>query len=115
MVPQRSEVFTEVSQAKILAAFDVVGLQETGVWSGQPTREPVDGQGRTLEEVRSCFQSSSHASIRKLDCRLDDELVVIRGAVSSYYLKQLAQELVRQLGLSQVILNLVTVEEDGKS
>jgi hypothetical protein len=93
---------------------DADGPQATNVWPDQQANQAVDGRWRALDDVRSCLESSNYVSIRKLDCQLEDDLLVIRGTVPSYYLKQLAQELVRRLGLPQRIVNLARVEDNGK-
>jgi len=58
---------------------------------------------RTLALVRRCFESSAYCRIRMLDCELNHGAIVIRGTVPSYYLKQVAQELVRRLGIAAPI------------
>ena len=42
--------------------------------------------------VLSRFRSSRHAALAWLDCRVKNRVLVISGFVSTFYLKQLAQE-----------------------
>ena len=62
-----------------------------------------------LNEVRSCLKLSNYAPIRGLNCEMVNGTVVLHGTVPSYYLKQMAQELVCGLRLSQPIFNAVKV------
>jgi hypothetical protein len=67
---------------------------------------------RIQQQVRYCLESSSYAPLRSLRCRIADGALVIQGEVHSYYLKQVAQELVRRLKLVHPIVNEVTVTND---
>ena len=60
-----------------------------------------------LEDMRSRLRAVGYASLADLDCRWEDGVLVIRGHVPSYYLKQLAQERLR--GLEVPIRNAITV------
>jgi len=57
-----------------------------------------------LAIVSACLQSSSYAPVRSLHCEWHDGAVVVKGAVSTYFLKQMAQEQVRQLRVAVPIL-----------
>ena len=62
-----------------------------------------------LVRVHSCLKASNYASVRRLECQIENGTVVIRGCVSSYYIKQIAQEEVGRLGLAEIISNEVEV------
>jgi BON domain len=59
--------------------------------------------------ARQALKSSGYTPVSTLDCHVSDGVVVLRGVVNSYYLKQVAQESVRRLGLADRIDNRVTV------
>ena len=51
-------------------------------------------QGVVLELVESRMHCSGYSELRRIACDLHDQVLTLRGRVSSYYLKQLAQSLV---------------------
>ncbi len=53
--------------------------------------------------------SSGYPILRTLRCEVRDAVVLVRGVVPTYYLKQMAQALVQQLDGIQGIKNLVEV------
>jgi hypothetical protein len=55
------------------------------------------------------LRASAYPGLRVLDCDFQDGVLVIRGRVCSYYLKQLAQTLIRQMPGIKVIQNQVRV------
>lgn len=66
------------------------------------------GRG-VVERAQNCLRASTYWAIRHLACEHHEGMLVIRGQVSSYYQKQLAQELVRGLRGVEVIRNAVDV------
>ncbi len=56
------------------------------------------------------LMESSNPHLRRLVVNLTEAELYIRGRVSSYYLKQLAQEQARVLADGRRIVNLVVVE-----
>jgi hypothetical protein len=69
----------------------------------------------TLERSRAelALQRSPIPALRKLSLEEDDAVVVIHGKVSSYYLKQLAQETVMPLLGQRQLCNRVAVVRDA--
>jgi osmotically-inducible protein OsmY len=55
------------------------------------------------------LKNSSNAMLRSVTCEFRDGTLLLRGQVSSYYLKQLAQETVRGLAGVGAIINGVEV------
>jgi hypothetical protein len=55
------------------------------------------------------LRQSSHPSLRILSIEETDDAIVISGRVSSYYLKQLAQEVIMQVRSGRELVNRVTV------
>jgi hypothetical protein len=49
-----------------------------------------------VSRVRKHLQHSCYAHVRALECDFEDDVLILRGTVPSYYLKQVAQELTRQ-------------------
>jgi osmotically-inducible protein OsmY len=60
------------------------------------------------------LQSSSNAMLRSVTCEFRDGALLLRGQVTSYYLKQLAQEAVRSLAGVGAIINCVEVVRGSK-
>lgn len=52
---------------------------------------------------------SSNPELRRVRVQESDESIVLRGTVSSYYLKQLAQESMRPVAEGRRIVNLLEV------
>jgi hypothetical protein len=59
------------------------------------------------------LRTSGHPALQCLVCECRARILVLRGRVSSYYLKQLAQELVRRIDGTEAIVNLVDVGSDA--
>ena len=72
----------------------------------------VDG-GRQLVQRAERRLQESYPSLRNLRCSWNDGVVTIHGDVSSYYLKQMAQALVRQIDNKLQIENRVHVVENA--
>lgn len=68
--------------------------------SRTPDREVVKAAEKRL-------QDSPYAALRTITCEFREGTLVLRGRVTSYYLKQLAQETVRSLEGIGGILNVV--------
>ncbi len=56
------------------------------------------------------LQNSQHHELHQLICEFRDGILSIHGHVSSYYLKQLAQESVREIAGVAQILNQLEVD-----
>jgi hypothetical protein len=55
------------------------------------------------------LQSSSYAALRGLRCEVMETVAVVHGVVPSYFLKQMAQSVIRRLDGIQSVMNLVEV------
>lgn len=62
-----------------------------------------------LSEAASALRHSPHPSLRGLHLEQIEEKIILKGRVSSYYLKQLAQETVMAAHPGQELVNEVTV------
>ncbi|WP_182870670.1 BON domain-containing protein [Rhodopirellula sp. JC639] len=55
-----------------------------------------------------CWESSGYTELKKLDCDFESGVVYLRGIVSSFYYKQLAQETIRHIeGINRIINEIV--------
>jgi hypothetical protein len=70
-----------------------------------PTMERTSSSHELAKAARKRLKSTSYPSIRGLSCECDDRGVLyLRGRLSSYYHKQLAQEAVADLpGVVQIV------------
>jgi len=71
---------------------------------------PSSIDARLSALARRALANSGYAPLATLDCQVDDGVIILRGIVNSFYLKQVAQESVRRLGVADRIENRVTVE-----
>jgi len=60
--------------------------------------------------ARSALSNSAISQLRRLEVEKEDERIVIRGRVSSFYHKQLAQELIRCKLPDVQVVNEILVE-----
>ena len=60
-------------------------------------------------EAVSVLSKSSNPELRRVRIQENDETIVLRGEVSSYYLQQLAQESIRSVAEGRHIVNLLEV------
>jgi hypothetical protein len=63
-----------------------------------------------LAEVVAVLRDSPYFELSRLDCRVSDGRVEMRGILSSYFLKQMAQEAVLGLNAAKEVQNLVQVQ-----
>jgi len=59
--------------------------------------------------AQRCLEASCYFGVRTLTCEHREGVLVLRGQVSSWYQKQLAQEAVRHLPGVEAIINVVDV------
>ncbi|MGI9467430.1 MAG: BON domain-containing protein [Rubripirellula sp.] len=71
--------------------------------------ESCDAQAE--QAVRQHLASSGHCGLRNLQVRVDREIVLLAGQVSTYFLKQTAQEVARVVCPDHQIKNLIVVRE----
>jgi hypothetical protein len=65
------------------------------------------------DHARSRLRASPYLGVRTLDCEFHEGVLVLRGRVTSYYHKQMAQEAVRNLRHVELIINAVEVVPRG--
>lgn len=59
--------------------------------------------------ARGRLTTSRYLTLRRISCRQDADALELRGQVPSFYLKQLAQEVVRKVAQGKRIVNLLEV------
>lgn len=72
---------------------DVVLNQRDGRIDQPPTTERQDRRG---DQVASRLAASGYPSLRNVQCEVSEDVMVLSGTVSSYYLKQMAQTVAGQ-------------------
>jgi len=63
-----------------------------------------------LSEARRRFQNAEYVELHRIECRLDDGVLMLCGIVSRYYLKQRAFHVVANLAGIRQISNDIRVE-----
>lgn len=63
-----------------------------------------------VAKAQESMRSSPYPSLRNVVCERRGHLLVLRGHVETFHLKQLAQETVRRLGRKHRIANDLTVD-----
>jgi osmotically-inducible protein OsmY len=59
--------------------------------------DPPAGQQQLLADVLRSLMKAGYAPLRCVQCTVEDGLVILEGALPSYYLKQCAQSAVLQI------------------
>ncbi len=72
-----------------------------------PAQSPEDR--RLMERVESALCATGHGALRNVAVSVNGGIVILGGRVSSYYLKQVAQEAVLAVAGSHQIRNSVDV------
>jgi len=68
---------------------------------------------REPSSATEALQRSRLTALRRLSVQESNEQVLLRGQVSTYYMKQLAQELMRPVLAGRTLVNQVTVTQNG--
>ena len=81
------------------------------------TLAPVPQVGHN-ELIEHCLRTNSYSALRTVSCECVNGVVVLRGCLPTYYLKQVAQEAVTQLELEGVVwidnqIEVVSPRPDG--
>jgi len=73
------------------------------------TAEPTIAASPLLEQIQGALNKSPHVSSRKVQIETTDGRVRLEGTVSTFFQKQMAQELVRRLDGVEQVDNLLQV------
>jgi len=75
---------------------------------------PTTASAEALEAATACLERSPYLPIRSVSCEYDHGLLFLRGQVSCYYHKQIAQEAVSRIeAVTQVVNRIVVVSSPG--
>ncbi len=75
----------------------------------RPSSRSTELDGDLVARVAGRLRKSGYPALRRVSCESHEGVLVLRGHVPSYYLKQVAQELVRGVEGAEMILNKVEV------
>ena len=95
-----------------------MAFDESGVLLGlvmlylKKERQSMSPTVPLTSRVVHALRDSSHPALRRLSVEENDTRVVITGRVSSYYLKQMAQEAVMPIRGEKDVVNQVLVERE---
>jgi len=67
---------------------------------------------QVVKLAEECLQQSAHDSFRMITCHFEDGVLTLRGKLPSFYLKQLAQEAVREVHRVRRVINEIEVTPD---
>jgi osmotically-inducible protein OsmY len=71
--------------------------------------EPDPVMAGLLREARQRLAASPYRCLRNIECECEGDVVLIRGELPSYFFKQLAQELLRELNGCSAVENRTEV------
>ncbi len=73
------------------------------------TCSPFEGHRHVEASVRVCLSQSPYSELRGLNGDFHEGILTLRGRVSSFYMKQVAQTLVKRVDGVERIVNRVEV------
>lgn len=71
--------------------------KKTGKPTGPCETHTCDADQRLLENVQNVLSQSAYPQLREIRCQCHEGAITLQGRVPSYYLKQVAQQLIRPL------------------
>ena len=84
--------------------------QKNGIRPCRDRKSPLVEEEKAIQAmVASRLQHSGYVELRDISCHFHEGVLTLRGCVSSYYMKQLAQTLVLHLEGVQELNNRVEV------
>jgi osmotically-inducible protein OsmY len=75
-----------------------------------PTQKSNEQTADPAAQARQRLSQSPYRELKNVSCGTNEGVLVLRGKVSSFYLKQLAQELVRRTDGVGAIVNQLEVD-----
>lgn len=55
----------------------------------------TDAEQQVLQRAKRCFATSAYFALRRVACAYHEGVLILRGRVPSFYLKQVAQTIVK--------------------
>ena len=74
-----------------------------------PAHDLANPADRIVAEVEFLLSQSPYRELRKMDVTVSKDVIELRGTVSSFYLKQVAQEIARKVASDRQIRNFLQV------
>ena len=68
---------------------------------------------RILLEIRRRLYAAGHHALRQIECEYSNGVVVLRGCVPTYYIKQIAQAVLLTNPIVEQVVNRLVVSETG--
>lgn len=87
--------------------------EENGAASRQGAS--ADATAATTAAIQQRLRASSYHALHDVQCEITGGALILRGCVPSFYVKQLAQEVVRKMDGAGVIVNELEVEDRSRS
>jgi len=80
-----------------------------------PAMHPAPLTHPVMQQVRDALRQSPHGELRQVVCHFHEGVLTLRGRVSSFYLKQLAQTAAQRVaGVEECVNRLEVVERRGR-
>ena len=73
------------------------------------SRVVFQSSAELLREVQRRLASSPYRCVRNIECECDEGVVLLRGELPSYFFKQMAQELLREMTGCSAVENQIEV------
>jgi hypothetical protein len=77
----------------------------------QPRKTCESGDDALRIAALKILQTSGYTALRRLRCEVAEAVVIIRGVLPTYYLKQMAQAVIQHLDGIRSVRNLVEVRD----
>lgn len=91
----------------------MTGKQTATVEEGNESSEAANPDQNLVALARRRLKTSRYLTLSRLSCRQEADSLVLRGEVPSFYLKQLAQEVLRNVARGRRIVNLLEVRANA--
>lgn len=79
--------------------------------SASSTGFPEQERDRLIEETaRAALRASGYRTLADLECEVSDGHITLSGVVTSYFLKQIAQETILQIKFVERVHNAIRVK-----
>ena len=69
---------------------------------------------RVRLEIRRRLCAAGYHGLRQIECEYSDGVVILRGCVPTYYVKQIAQAVLLTSPIAERVVNLIDVSENGQ-
>lgn len=78
----------------------------------QPAQRAPSEAARMVRMAQNCLRASGYRALAKISCEYHEGVLILRGNVPTFYMKQVAQTQVKEMaGVQQVDNRLSVVQE----